>query len=106
VQIVVRGNAETTDGFRPEHLKSIGNADGGVTGSRNPKVQRPGARDRLMPAFGFGLGMPADRAIVDAEGHKRDNRVQFFSGSARLSVAEIAALTGAEPCEGADLSRR
>jgi UDP-3-O-[3-hydroxymyristoyl] glucosamine N-acyltransferase len=30
----------------------------------------------------------------------------FFSGSARLSVAEIATLTGAEPREGADLSRR
>jgi UDP-3-O-[3-hydroxymyristoyl] glucosamine N-acyltransferase len=30
----------------------------------------------------------------------------FFSRAASLSVAEIAALTGAEPCEGADLSRR
>jgi UDP-3-O-[3-hydroxymyristoyl] glucosamine N-acyltransferase len=30
----------------------------------------------------------------------------FFSGSAGLSVGEIASLTGAEPCEGADLSRR
>jgi UDP-3-O-[3-hydroxymyristoyl] glucosamine N-acyltransferase len=30
----------------------------------------------------------------------------FFSRSAGLSVAEIAALTGAEPCDGADLSLR
>jgi UDP-3-O-[3-hydroxymyristoyl] glucosamine N-acyltransferase len=30
----------------------------------------------------------------------------FFSRSAGLSVAEIASLTGAEPCAGADLSRR
>ena len=30
----------------------------------------------------------------------------FFSGAAGLSVAEIASLTGAEPCEGADLNRR
>jgi UDP-3-O-[3-hydroxymyristoyl] glucosamine N-acyltransferase len=30
----------------------------------------------------------------------------FFACAAVLSVAEIAALTGAEPCEGADLSRR
>ena len=30
----------------------------------------------------------------------------FFSRDASFSVAEIAALTGAEPCEGADLSRR
>jgi UDP-3-O-[3-hydroxymyristoyl] glucosamine N-acyltransferase len=30
----------------------------------------------------------------------------FFSSSAGLSVAEIVLLTGAEPCEGADLSRR
>jgi UDP-3-O-[3-hydroxymyristoyl] glucosamine N-acyltransferase len=30
----------------------------------------------------------------------------FFAHSANLSVADIAALTGAEPCEGADLSRR
>jgi UDP-3-O-[3-hydroxymyristoyl] glucosamine N-acyltransferase len=30
----------------------------------------------------------------------------FFARGADLSVAEIAALTGAEPCEGADLSRR
>jgi UDP-3-O-[3-hydroxymyristoyl] glucosamine N-acyltransferase len=30
----------------------------------------------------------------------------FFSRSAGLSVAEIASLTGAEPCDGADLSRR
>jgi UDP-3-O-[3-hydroxymyristoyl] glucosamine N-acyltransferase len=30
----------------------------------------------------------------------------FFARAANLSVAEIAALTGAEPCEGADLSRR
>ena len=29
----------------------------------------------------------------------------FFAHAADLSVAEIAALTGAEPCEGADLSR-
>jgi UDP-3-O-[3-hydroxymyristoyl] glucosamine N-acyltransferase len=30
----------------------------------------------------------------------------FFARDADFSVAEIAALTGAEPCEGADLSRR
>jgi UDP-3-O-[3-hydroxymyristoyl] glucosamine N-acyltransferase len=30
----------------------------------------------------------------------------FFERAAALSVAEIVALTGAEPCEGADLSRR
>ena len=30
----------------------------------------------------------------------------FFARGADFSVAEIAALTGAEPCEGADLSRR
>jgi UDP-3-O-[3-hydroxymyristoyl] glucosamine N-acyltransferase len=30
----------------------------------------------------------------------------FFARAAALSVAEIVALTGAEPCEGADLSRR
>jgi UDP-3-O-[3-hydroxymyristoyl] glucosamine N-acyltransferase len=30
----------------------------------------------------------------------------FFAHAADLSVADIAALTGAEPCEGADLSRR
>jgi UDP-3-O-[3-hydroxymyristoyl] glucosamine N-acyltransferase len=30
----------------------------------------------------------------------------FFERATALSVAEIAALTGAEPCEGADLSRR
>ena len=30
----------------------------------------------------------------------------FFAREASLSVAEIAALTGAEPCAGADLSRR
>jgi UDP-3-O-[3-hydroxymyristoyl] glucosamine N-acyltransferase len=30
----------------------------------------------------------------------------FFSRSAGLSVAEIVTLTGAEPCEGTDLSRR
>ena len=30
----------------------------------------------------------------------------FFARAADFSVAEIAALTGAEPCEGADLSRR
>jgi UDP-3-O-[3-hydroxymyristoyl] glucosamine N-acyltransferase len=30
----------------------------------------------------------------------------FFERAANLSVAEIASLTGAEPCEGADLSRR
>ena len=30
----------------------------------------------------------------------------FFSGSARLSVADIASLTGADPRDGADLSRR
>ena len=30
----------------------------------------------------------------------------FFAHTANLSVADIAALTGAEPCEGADLSRR
>ena len=30
----------------------------------------------------------------------------FFARAADLSVAEIMALTGAEPCEGADLSRR
>ena len=30
----------------------------------------------------------------------------FFSGAAGLSVAEIASLTGAEPCDGADLNRR
>jgi UDP-3-O-[3-hydroxymyristoyl] glucosamine N-acyltransferase len=30
----------------------------------------------------------------------------FFARGVDLSVAEIAALTGAEPCEGADLSRR
>jgi UDP-3-O-[3-hydroxymyristoyl] glucosamine N-acyltransferase len=30
----------------------------------------------------------------------------FFSSAAGLSVAEIVALTGAEPCEGIDLSRR
>jgi UDP-3-O-[3-hydroxymyristoyl] glucosamine N-acyltransferase len=30
----------------------------------------------------------------------------FFACATDLSVAEIAALTGAEPCEGADLSRR
>ena len=30
----------------------------------------------------------------------------FFARGADLSVGEIAALTGAEPCEGADLSRR
>jgi UDP-3-O-[3-hydroxymyristoyl] glucosamine N-acyltransferase len=30
----------------------------------------------------------------------------FFSRAASLSVAEVAALTGAEPCQGADLSRR
>ena len=30
----------------------------------------------------------------------------FFTRGADLSVAEIAELTGAEPCEGADLSRR
>ncbi len=31
---------------------------------------------------------------------------EFFARAADLSVAEIASLTGAEPCEGADLSRR
>lgn len=30
----------------------------------------------------------------------------FFAHSANLSVADIVTLTGAEPCEGADLSRR
>jgi UDP-3-O-[3-hydroxymyristoyl] glucosamine N-acyltransferase len=30
----------------------------------------------------------------------------FFTHAANLSVAEIVSLTGAEPCEGADLSRR
>jgi UDP-3-O-[3-hydroxymyristoyl] glucosamine N-acyltransferase len=30
----------------------------------------------------------------------------FFEGSTGLSVAEIASLTGAEPCEGTDLTRR
>jgi UDP-3-O-[3-hydroxymyristoyl] glucosamine N-acyltransferase len=30
----------------------------------------------------------------------------FFASSAGLSIAEIASLTGAEPCEGADLSHR
>jgi UDP-3-O-[3-hydroxymyristoyl] glucosamine N-acyltransferase len=30
----------------------------------------------------------------------------FFEGSAGLSVAEIASLTGAEPCDGTDLTRR
>jgi UDP-3-O-[3-hydroxymyristoyl] glucosamine N-acyltransferase len=30
----------------------------------------------------------------------------FFERAANLSVAEIVSLTGAEPCEGADLSRR
>ena len=30
----------------------------------------------------------------------------FFARTAALSVAEIVALTGAEPCEGADLARR
>jgi UDP-3-O-[3-hydroxymyristoyl] glucosamine N-acyltransferase len=30
----------------------------------------------------------------------------FFARAAALSVADIVALTGAEPCEGADLSRR
>src|SRR5579859_3154719 len=49
--------------------------------------------------------MPADRAIVDAEGQGVTNEFSFFSSSARLSVAEIAALTGAEPCGRADLSR-
>ena len=33
-------------------------------------------------------------------------KYSFFAHSANLSVADIAALTGAEPCEGADLSRR
>jgi UDP-3-O-[3-hydroxymyristoyl] glucosamine N-acyltransferase len=64
------------------------------------------AKRLTPPFFGFGLGMPADPAIVDAGGKGVTAEFSFFSGSARLSVAEVASLTGAEPREGADLSRR
>src|SRR5471030_2581096 len=44
--------------------------------------------------------------IVAATRGKALTEFSFFERAAALSVAEIAALTGAEPCEGADLSRR
>jgi UDP-3-O-[3-hydroxymyristoyl] glucosamine N-acyltransferase len=39
-------------------------------------------------------------------GGRNVTEFSFFARAANLSVAEIAALTGADPCEGADLSRR
>jgi UDP-3-O-[3-hydroxymyristoyl] glucosamine N-acyltransferase len=40
-----------------------------------------------------------------APGGRAVTEFSFFARAAALSVAEIVALTGAEPCEGADLSR-
>jgi UDP-3-O-[3-hydroxymyristoyl] glucosamine N-acyltransferase len=46
------------------------------------------------------------RVIVAATWGQAVTEFSFFARAANLSVAEIAALTGAEPCEGADLCRR
>jgi UDP-3-O-[3-hydroxymyristoyl] glucosamine N-acyltransferase len=43
---------------------------------------------------------------VAAVGAKDVTEFSFFQGSAGVSIAEIVALTGAKPCEGADLTRR
>jgi UDP-3-O-[3-hydroxymyristoyl] glucosamine N-acyltransferase len=62
--------------------------------------------NRVKSSLGFGLGMLAFRAILKATGGRNVTEFRFFARAANVSVAEIAALTGAVPCEGADLSRR
>ena len=57
------------------------------------------------PRIGLGNGaLPG--YVVPPEGAGIVTEFSFFARGADFSVAEIAALTGAEPCEGADLSRR
>ena len=53
------------------------------------------------------MGKPPRRAILrPPEGTRTLTEFSFFARAIELSVAEIVALTGAEPSEGADLSRR
>ena len=71
-----------------------------------------------MPLTGSGRKLPNARTYLAWEcrliglsslppqGDKYVAEFSFFARAAALSVAEIVALTGAEPCEGADLSRR
>jgi UDP-3-O-[3-hydroxymyristoyl] glucosamine N-acyltransferase len=67
------------------------------------------ARDRLdisRKPLDTTLEISAYRVIVPATWGQAVTEFGFFARAAALSVAEIVALTGAEPCEGADLSRR
>ena len=50
--------------------------------------------------------MPAEPAILAAFRGRDVTELSFFERAASFSVTEIAALTGAEPSEGADLARR
>ena len=50
--------------------------------------------------------MPAEPAILAALRGRDVTELSFFERAASFSVTEIAALTGAEPSEGADLARR
>jgi UDP-3-O-[3-hydroxymyristoyl] glucosamine N-acyltransferase len=56
---------------------------------------------------GFSLGIASRRVIVTVPvGAVFVTQFSFFPRAANLSVADIVALTGAEPCEGADPARR